>query len=132
MTAPAAEEIRAELKGAREQLQAARLLFEKHLVSQAVSAAYYGIFHAARAALWTRGKTTRTHRGLSMLFHEEFIKTHVLEPEYRIILDRSRDQREKADYDLIHYDKDAEEVQSYLQDAERFVKKINELIRESK
>lgn len=55
-------EIQGELKGAREQLKAARISLQKGLIRPAVSNAYYAIFHAARAALWSKGKRQKLIR----------------------------------------------------------------------
>ncbi|MEM3871097.1 MAG: HEPN domain-containing protein [Nitrososphaeria archaeon] len=43
--------IREELEAAKKRREAAKLLFEKGLIEDAVNRAYYAFFHAARAML---------------------------------------------------------------------------------
>jgi len=56
--------IREELEVAKARLKAAKLLFEKGMVEDAVNRAYYAFFHAAKAMLNTLGFDAKTHSGL--------------------------------------------------------------------
>jgi uncharacterized protein (UPF0332 family) len=128
MTIPSAEDIHAELKGASEMLEEAEQALQIKANRIALSGAYYAIFHAARAAPWSRGKNAKTHGGLAMQFRTEFILTGTLEQEFAEILKAGRDERERADYDMINFEATAEGAQSALSDARRFVQKMTELI----
>ncbi len=55
--------LREEMKKAEHSLEAAQTLIEKKLADDAISRAYYAIFHSARAALKTKGIETKTHQG---------------------------------------------------------------------
>lgn len=56
--------IRDELEAAEKRLEAAKLLFEKGLMEDAVNRAYYAFSHTARAMLNVLGYDAKTHSGL--------------------------------------------------------------------
>jgi uncharacterized protein len=128
MTKPDDQDIQGELFGAEKELEAARLLLTRNLYAQATSSAYYAVFHAARAALWSAGKNAKTHRGLAQLFGQEFIKTGEIETVYADILTGHREKRELADYDPVDFNIGKEEVTDIVLDAEKFVQKMKELL----
>lgn len=129
MIAPAPEEVEAELKGAFETLRAAEHMLQIGVSHEAVSSAYYAIFHAARAALWSCGRNAKSHRGLATQFSQEFVTTGVVEPEFAKILQYGREQREIADYDLIRFETDVARANELVQDARRFVDRMKQLIK---
>lgn len=51
------EFVKASLKRAEKALKAARILFDNNELEDAVSRAYYAMFHATRALLFTRNLT---------------------------------------------------------------------------
>ena len=56
--------LREEMKKAEHSLTAAQKLIEENLMDDAISRAYYAVFHSARAALKTKGiETTTSERG---------------------------------------------------------------------
>ena len=128
MTVPAPAVIAGELRGAHEALAAAERLAANSLNRPAVSSAYYAIFHGARAAVWSRGRTAKTHRGLIRLFTSLFVNTGEAEPEYRDILTYGHDQRQLADYELTQFELDANEVRALVGDARRFVERMEQLV----
>ena len=128
MTRPSADEITAELAGADESLRAAQLGLENGLARLVVSSAYYAIFHASRAALWSRGQDVHTHRGLARQFHQEFIRPGLVEPEYFEILNHGREERQAADYDLIRYEVSLDEAAEFLNSARQFVRRMHAVI----
>lgn len=128
MTIPSGEDIQAELRGAFDMLaeaENAQKVGAKRLV---LSGAYYAILHAAKAALWSRGQNAKTHRGLATQFRNEFIVTGLVEQEFADILKSGRDERERADYDMINFEATAEGADQVLQEARRFVAKMNEFV----
>ncbi len=121
MKPPSPQDVAGELEGAFESLQAAQVLLQAGLPRNVVSAAYYAIFHAARAALWSHGRTAKTHQGLNTLFSQVFISTGQVEQEYFDILNYGRNQRERADYDMIDYEVSQDKAQDLVDDAKRFI-----------
>jgi uncharacterized protein (UPF0332 family) len=63
---------------AERRLAAATLVRERGLNAAAVSAAYYAMLYAARAALSEHDRIARTHSGTWQLLREEFVFTGVL------------------------------------------------------
>ncbi len=89
-----------ELARARTSLEAARLLGDAGLAADAVSRAYYAIFHAASALVASIGRSARTHEGLRALVGEHFIRTGLLAPEHGRTLSRIAGDRNDADYNV--------------------------------
>lgn len=88
----------AELARADECLAEARLLYENGHQHGAASRAYYCVFHAARALLFSIGLETHTHRGLMALLGEHFIRPGLLSSELGRALAHLQRDREDADY----------------------------------
>jgi hypothetical protein len=89
-----------ELARARTSLQAARLLGDAGLAADAVSRAYYAIFHAASALVASVGLSARTHEGLRSLVGEHFIRTGQLAPAHGRTLSRIAGDRNDAYYNV--------------------------------
>ncbi|MGH3031399.1 MAG: HEPN domain-containing protein [Gaiellaceae bacterium] len=60
---------------ARDRLALARTALDAGFPSGAVSAAYYAMLSAARAALSEEERLAKTHSGAWSLFHESFVAT---------------------------------------------------------
>ena len=84
--------IKEELETAKRRLEAAKLLFEKDMIEDAVNRAYYAFFHAAKAMLNVLGYDAKTHSGLISEFGLRIIKT-----DRHNIQRRSRDLIKNAD-----------------------------------
>ncbi|MDY6777569.1 MAG: HEPN domain-containing protein [Candidatus Nanohaloarchaea archaeon] len=84
------------LETAEERLTSARLLLDNDRYEDAVSRAYYAMFHAAKALLLDRDSDPRTHAGtaseLGKLFRDE------LGAEATREFSRIQEKREQADY----------------------------------
>lgn len=128
MTVPSFDDILMEFKGAGDELKMAELALQSHLYRQAVSSAYYAVYHAAKAVLWLRGRDMKSHQGLARLFAKEYVGTGEIEKRYQKILDRGREQRQKADYDFIHFDVSAEQAAERLNESRDFVERMNILL----
>jgi uncharacterized protein (UPF0332 family) len=71
----------------------------------AVSAAYYAMLYAARAALSERDEYARTHRGTWHLFHERYVVTGAFDQHLHTLAQRAQDAREKGDYEAVTPDR---------------------------
>ena len=67
------------LRQSEEELNAADLLFNNGFYKEAVSRAYYSMFHAAQALLFIRDLYPKSHKGVIHKFGEEFVKSGLLE-----------------------------------------------------
>ena len=122
--------LREEMKKAEHSLKAAKKLIEEKLTDDAVSRAYYAVFHSARAALKTKGIETKTHQGLITQFALHLVKSGLLETEYGDILRQQKEDRETGDYEpFVSFS--LEEAEKRVKDAEQFVRQIQKFLKDS-
>ncbi len=117
------EYIRQELKKAEQALRAAQNLLADGLYDDAVSRAYYAVFHSARAALKIKGIETTSHKGLISQFALHLVKAGEVEEEYGDILRQTKEDRETGDYEpLVTFG--SEEATQLVGSAERFLARM--------
>ena len=119
------------LNDAHESLEAARVLLENGFYRDAISRAYYAMFYAASALLRAKGVVTKSHRGVIAKFGLEFVNTGIVEKYYAKALSLAETSRERADYDPT-YRPSEEEAESIVEDAERFIERIEKALEELK
>lgn len=112
--------IKAQIAKSEEKLSAAKSLFKDEFFDDAVSRAYYAVFHAASAVLLAEGITVETHDALKTMFGLKFVKTGKINKRYGRILNTLKDERENGDYDIFT-DFDSQEVDDIVKQAEEFV-----------
>ncbi len=121
------EYIRQELKKAEQALKAAQNLLADGLYDDAVSRAYYAVFHSARAALKIKGIETVSHKGLISQFALHLVKTGEVEEEYGDILRQIKEDRETGDYEpLVTFGSD--ETTQLVSSADRFLARMRDWI----
>ena len=111
------------LAKSKEKLVVARSLLKLKDYEDAVSRAYYCVFHAAQAMLLTEGLSAHTHQGLISLFSSHFIKTGKLEKKLGKYLVELKDDRERSDYE-IYSTIDKETATQSIKEADEFLKGI--------
>jgi uncharacterized protein (UPF0332 family) len=79
-------------------LAAAEHLARGGFHEDAVSRAYYAVFHAACALLASIGRTVRTHDGLRAAVAEHFVRPGRLPARFGRLLARAAADRNDADY----------------------------------
>lgn len=119
--------VEASLLRAEKALRSAKLLEENGEPEDAVSRAYYAMFHAARAILFSKDVKAKTHRGTISLFGEKIVKEGVLSREFADMLRKALDLRQKSDYEL-YAELNEELVKEVIKNAGKFVEKIKELL----
>lgn len=129
MVAPNRKRIQGELAEAYEALGDAEATVSEGRLKTATSRAYYAIFHAARAILWSKGLGPKTHKGVAQLFGKELVKTKHVPAEIGEILAEARDRRELADYNAMTASFFPEEIKELVRNARRFVETIDDLLR---
>lgn len=128
MTAePSRKLVEASLSRAEKALRSAKLLMEHRELEDAVSRAYYAMFHAARAILFSKGAKAKTHRGTISLFGENIVKKGILSEEFADMLRKSFDLRQKSDYEL-YAELNEELVKEIIKNAEKFIQKIKQVL----
>jgi uncharacterized protein (UPF0332 family) len=119
---PAVKElIRGYLQKAEKKLQVAERLFASGDYEDAVSRAYYAVFHAAQALLYTEGERAETHKGLVTLFGLLFVKTGKFKKDLGKYLANLKDDRESGDYEVFSYI-DRETARDAIKEAKAFIK----------
>jgi uncharacterized protein (UPF0332 family) len=93
----------------------------------ATSRAYYCVFHAATALLFSAGIEARSHHGLAALIGSHFVKPGQLSPEMGRLLSRMQRDREDADY-AIGAVFTAAEAASMIGSAERFLGEVQRIL----
>ena len=128
---PEEEEIEILIVRAKRRLDAAYHLFEDGFYEDAVSRAYYSMYFAAKALLLKKDITVKTHKGLLSKFGLEFVNEGVVEEYYGRALRIAEELREEADYSISR-EITKEEVESIIDDAEKFLERIKIAVRELK
>jgi uncharacterized protein (UPF0332 family) len=118
----------ASLERAEKALKSAKLLEENGELEDAASRAYYAMFHTARALLFSKGMSAKTHRGTISLFSEKIVKQGILHEEFADMLRKAFDLRQKSDYEL-YAELSVELVKEVIKNAEKFIAKVKELIK---
>ena len=114
---------------AEEELNAAHLLYDKKFYREAISRAYYCMFHAAQALLFIKKISPKSHKGVIQKFGDEFIKPGLLEKNMGQMLSQAESMRLKADYDVgvpIH----KEECEEILNNCEAFLIRVKDTIKD--
>jgi len=120
--------ISAYLTRSHEEIETARLLLANGKYKVALTRAYYAIFYAASAMLFSEGIKRSKHSGVQSAFRQFFIKPSVIEVEYSDIYGAARDARELSDYEL--WFMPAEEfAETIIADAEKFVVRMERYLR---
>ncbi|MDI6791719.1 MAG: HEPN domain-containing protein [bacterium] len=119
-----------QMNKAAEKLAAAKSLAKEGFFDDAISRAYYAVFHAASAVLLTEGITVNTRHSLKSMFGLHLVKSGKLDTHFGKVLNKIKDERENGDYDIFTFfeDEDAEED---IKEAEQFLKGMKEYLEDS-
>jgi uncharacterized protein (UPF0332 family) len=94
------ETISAMIQKAKEKLLSAQILFRERIFDDSVSRAYYAIFHAMTAALYSKDLTFSSHSQTIGKFNKEFIHSGIFEKSFSKEIHFIFDKREAGDYDI--------------------------------
>lgn len=127
------EEIRSlvnyRLERARESIEEAKILMERGHINTFINRLYYACFYAVSALLLTKGLSSAKHSGVRSLFHQNFVKTGIVNIESGQFFDKLFDNRQKADYaDLLRFNID--EVRYWYDETKEFVVKIEKILQQ--
>lgn len=86
---------------ARDRATIAREILADGHLEGAVSAAYYAMLYAARAALSERDEYARAHGGTWHLFHDRYVVSGAFDQHLHALAQSAQDTREKGDYEAI-------------------------------
>ncbi len=106
------EEISRLMDVARENLTSAEVLLQNGLYRDAITRAYYSMYHAAKAALLIKDIIPKKHAGVISMFGLHFVNEGYVDELYVKAIAKAYDLRIKSDYDVFYEPKkeEAEEV----------------------
>jgi len=109
-------------------LSAAEGLKQMRFYEDAISRAYYGMYHAAQALLIAYGKKALGHAGTISAFNHHFVKKGLIPEKYTAWFSELKESREFADYEpLKKFTK--KDVEQAIKETEEFIKIARVLIR---
>ena len=94
----------------------------------AVGRAYYAMFHAATAALLSRGIERSSHHAILAAFGEHIVKTGLVDTKFHVYITKAFARRNECDY-LSFTGADKSEAETILQRAKEFVEICRKLCR---
>jgi len=119
-------EIQSHWKKSLNALNSAKSLFREGYLEDAISRAYYSVFHAAKAALLVHDiPVTKSHRAVRNYFGQILINSGEIEKEWGRILSLEYDLRTSADYNELFW-AESEHADRLIKNAEGFLKRMEE------
>ncbi|MCX8116813.1 MAG: HEPN domain-containing protein [Desulfobacterota bacterium] len=112
-----------QIEKSNEKLRAAKVLLKEGLIDDAISRAYYSMFHAASAVLFSEGITVESHSALKTMFGLHLVKTGKIDKEYGRWLNKLKDERENGDYDIFT-SFDFGDAENDIKEAEKFLEQM--------
>jgi uncharacterized protein (UPF0332 family) len=111
------------MDNAREMLDVADELLRNNRINSACNRAYYAMFYAASALLYSIGKTYGKHSAVLAAFRQYFIKTGEFDKKWGDEYKTAMESRHTADYEL--YDTlEKESVEIVVVSAREFVEEV--------
>lgn len=108
------------IEKAEKKLGVAEKLLKSDDYEDAVSRAYYAVFHAVQALLLTEGQRAESHKGVVTLFGLLFVKTGKFSRNLGKYLANLKDNRESGDYEVFSYI-DRETAETAIAEAKEFL-----------
>jgi uncharacterized protein (UPF0332 family) len=113
------------LESAREDLKAAKALYDVASYKAANNRAYYAIFHAINAVHALNGKGYKRHKDAIANFNKEYVKTDIFPKEMGKKISGAEEIRHASDYDDFYIATEKEAMQQ-ISTAEEFIKMAEE------
>jgi uncharacterized protein (UPF0332 family) len=108
-------------------LRTAEIALELGDFDSCVSRCYYAMFFLAEAALFTKGLSASSHKGVLSMFSQHFVKTGIFPRDMGRLLNDAYDKRIIGDYG-VGLMLEAEDVRQLLTDARAFVQTVSEYL----
>lgn len=112
----------AEVSAARDALRVADAALGLGIRRDAMSRAYYAVFHAARALLLLEGVEPKTHAGVLRMLGEYLLRAGKLDAASLGLVTRLQAYRQASDY-AYAFDIDSVDAQDEIADARAFVER---------
>jgi uncharacterized protein (UPF0332 family) len=119
--------IHLKLAKARNLLAEVDVLMQHKFYMTAINRLYYSCFHATKALLLTKDLAPKTHSGVTVMLHQQFVQNGSFDFEQASFFSRLMQERIEDDYnDFITLDEAA--VKGYIEPAKAYVSYIEQLI----
>ena len=115
---------------ARDWLSEAEKNLEAEALRSAISSAYLAVFHSARAVLFRDGVREKSHYCIG-LYLQRYVEDGTLEEDWPMLFDRIRSVRHADQYSFMALPTE-EEVQASIDLAERFIERMERLLKETR
>ena len=122
------ENYRLYMVNAQEMLDIADENFSNQRYRTACNRAYYGIFYAASALLFSKGKSYGKHSAVLAAFRQYFIKTGELDKKLSDDYEFIMGSRQSADY-ILYESLDQEDAVQVITKAKAFVEEVRKWLR---
>lgn len=117
------------LSVAKEDLDAAGVLFEANSYRGANNRAYYAIFHAVSAVLALEGIAFKRHKDTLAYFNKNYIAAGVFPREMGKKIVKAEEIRHASDYDTF-YIASKEETEQQVETAERLIQLVSDFCKD--
>ena len=121
--------IKKEIAASGDDLKDSKDVLKLNKYKLATITAYYSMFHAARALLYSKGYREKSHFCLRMALKNLFVNKNLLETSFLDDYDIAKDLRENADYQSEFSKENAEKL---VEKAEKFLNKVKILLKTTK
>lgn len=122
------ENYRLYMDNAQEMLTVANENLQNGHNNSACNRAYYGVFYAASALVYSKGKSFGKHSAVLAAFRQDFIKTGEFDKKFSDDYEFIMDSRHTADYEL--YDAlEKEDVVLVLEKAKEFIEEVKKWLK---
>jgi uncharacterized protein (UPF0332 family) len=119
------------MEHADEMLEVAEEILRNEHYASACNRAYYAIFYAASALLYSKGMSYGKHSAVLAFFRQHFIKTGELDQKWSDDYEFIMSSRQTADYELYdHLEK--EQAVEVVKKARAFVEEVEKWLRKHK
>jgi uncharacterized protein (UPF0332 family) len=110
-----------------ETLEDARLLLSNNRYRSAMNRLYYSCFYAVTALLLSIGLSSKTHKGLKLLFNQHFVKTNIISEKNAVFYSKLFNFRQENDYHYVEYSNE-DRLEDLFEEAESFISIIKSII----
>ena len=119
------------MENAEEMLEVARLNLNNDYYGSVCNRAYFAVFYAASALLFSKGMSFGKHSAIISAFRQHFIKIGEFDVKWSGIYQRIMSHRQSGDYDInVRVEKeqavdDLKGAQAFVEEVERWLQKQN-------
>lgn len=117
------------LEQAKEDLIAAKALYDLNLFKSANNRAYYAIFHGVRAVLALEGIDFKKHKDVQAYFNKNYVNTEIFPKTMGRKISIATTMREDSDYDD-EFSANGEDTMLQIQTAEELIELVEKYINE--